>query len=417
MAFFKKKSKGYLISVCAGVNQIPLIREASELGYHVIGIDNNPQAPGFLFCDLKIQESVENHESAYIKLRELMLDENIAAIMTKSYGHAICTASYLAEKFGIPYIPYSSTSAFLDKKIMRERLKKAGVRITPKNSTAIKRLIQKDESMTDYPIVAKPVCGHAKTDVIMIKNKKELQRHFNSSASNNDFIYEKYVPGKEIIAIGIVHNSKYYLAELTDKITTSPPYFVDLVHSAPSEYSSFAKELTQIGQTVADEFGIQNSPLIIELIVSPDNELFVIEAVPEFGGEFLTDVMVPARTGYRFIREAIKSQTGDGFHPPVFNRSKKAGIIKYITAGNGILASVSASNVKRGQVQLCRIFKDIGAAVRKPANNLDRIGVIASVAGSMNRAKEAVRNAEESLKIVIKERHEAKTVAKSLQQG
>ena len=58
----KKKELNFLVAIGSGQNQLPLIHEAKKLGFHIIGVDMNSTAPGFMECDLKIQESIENHE-------------------------------------------------------------------------------------------------------------------------------------------------------------------------------------------------------------------------------------------------------------------------------------------------------------------------------------------------------------------
>ena len=115
----KKPSNDYFVSIGAGVNQIPLIKEAKKCGFQVIAVDMNPSAPGFYHCDLKIQESIEDYESIYIKLREMLFDGKISAIMTKSYGTAIITTAYLCEKFGLPFLPLEDSRKFLNKKITK----------------------------------------------------------------------------------------------------------------------------------------------------------------------------------------------------------------------------------------------------------------------------------------------------------
>jgi len=120
---FRKKSKpanDYFVSIGAGINQIPLIKEAKRRGFQVIAVDMNASAAGFYHCDLKIQESIEDYESIYIKLREMLVDGKISAIMTKSYGSAIITTAYLCEKFGLPFLPLEESRKFLNKKITKK---------------------------------------------------------------------------------------------------------------------------------------------------------------------------------------------------------------------------------------------------------------------------------------------------------
>ena len=126
----KKPSNDYFVSIGAGVNQIPLIKEAKRNGFQVIAVDMNPSAPGFYHCDLKIQESIEDYESIYIKLREMLVDGKISSIMTKSYGNAIITTAYLCENFGLPFLPLDDSRKFLNKKITKKVYTETGI-LTP----------------------------------------------------------------------------------------------------------------------------------------------------------------------------------------------------------------------------------------------------------------------------------------------
>ena len=151
MFFRKKKTQQvhYFVSIGAGLNQIPLIKEAKKLGLHVIGVDANASAPGFYHCDLKIQESIENYDVIYKKLLELLVDGEIHGIMTKSYGTAIMTTSYLAEKFNIPFIPHSNSVSFINKRKMKSIFPRA------RDPHAARHPSQfADQARADYPRAA-----------------------------------------------------------------------------------------------------------------------------------------------------------------------------------------------------------------------------------------------------------------------
>jgi len=129
-----KKEKNpikFFVSIGAGINQFPLIQEAKKMGFNVIGVDGNVQASGFVQCDLKIQESIENFKDIYTKLLELLIDGAIVGVMTKSYGIAIKSTSYLTNKFNIPFMPFDRTDDFINKKKMKSVFKEHGI-ATPK---------------------------------------------------------------------------------------------------------------------------------------------------------------------------------------------------------------------------------------------------------------------------------------------
>ena len=405
MFFRRKKTQqvNYFVSIGAGLNQIPLITEAKKLGLNVIGVDANASAPGFYHCDLKIQESIENFDVIYKKLLELLVDGEIHGIMTKSYGTAIMTTSYLAEKFNIPFLPYGNSVGFINKRKMKSIFADHDI-LTPHLIPLTSRTKPEKIPASTYPIVVKPNIGHAKVDVRLASNAAELQQ-FCSMHDRfvDEFILEKFVKGDEIITAGIVHDGRYYLVEMTDKKTSYPPYFIDLMHVSPSKYAHLSRRIESIGQTVAESYNIRRSPLIMEFVINEDGEPFLIEAVPEFGGEFLPDVLIPASAQYNIIQEAIKSATSRSFRPPQAKKSKNAVIVRYITGQKGVLASCNPDGP--GQIKgtiFSRVLKDIGSPINDPVSNHDRVAVVAVTAPTVSEAIALSDQAAENFNMRIK---------------
>jgi len=397
----KKPSNDYFVSIGAGVNQIPLIKEAKKCGFQVIAVDMNPSAPGFYHCDLKIQESIEDYESIYIKLREMLFDGKISAIMTKSYGTAIITTAYLCEKFGLPFLPLEDSRKFLNKKITKKVYSDSGI-LTPAtiNITPKTRVSGIKENL--FPIIAKPQTGHAKMDVILLNTPSELEK-FRSHHHVQDFIFEQFVSGDEIICAGLIHENKYYHILMSDKETTPHPYFADLLHTAPSKHQSLIDKTIETGSILAEAFNIQTAPLIMEFIVDKDRNLYLLEAVPEFGGEFIPDIMIPAATGYSHLGNTLKAASSYDFKAPLKITVNNAVAVKYLTGTNGILTSCSTDAVKKiDDIIFTRIFKHIGDKTATPSTNHDRIGVIVSSGKTVQQAVENAVLAEEEMNIRIK---------------
>jgi biotin carboxylase len=399
----KKSQIKLFVSIGAGLNQIPLIEEAKNLGYHVIGVDVNSNAPGFMKCDIKIQESVENYNEIYIILRELLIDGEIRGVLSKSFGTSIKTACYIANKLNIPAIPYERVEDFIKKNRMKNIYKKFNIE-SPKfwvvNETGgIEKIIDKN-----YPVIIKPAVGHAKKNVKLIENYSDMKNYLaDVPFKGAEFLIENYVDGDEIIAVGIVYKNKYHLVDITDKILTPPPHFVDLIHVSPSKYYHLAGRISEIGQKVAEAFEIYTYPLIMELRVTKDEKIFMIESVAEFGGEFISDVLIPARTGYNFIRETIKAAAGENFNPPSARTSVNCSVVKYITGSNGTLMSFNPENPrKKANIVFARIFKNIGSEIRFPKTNHDRIGVVVANGKSRDEALDNAEQAIESYNIRIK---------------
>lgn len=408
MLFRDKKNNEvkYFVSIGAGYNQVPLIREAKKQGFHVISIDQNTTAAGFLKSDIKIQESVEDYEEIYLKLREFLMDGNIKGILSRSYGNAIRTTCHLAQKLKIPYIPCDRVEDFLNKKRMK---KVFGENEIPSPRFVVHTVEQlKGKSSIpnfEYPFIVKPLTGHAKSGVKLILNETKLSSYCNNYEDEDEILIEEYVTGDEIIAVGIVFEGKFSLVEVTDKILTPEPYFLDIMHLAPTKYSSRWNEIAEIGQKIAKAFEVITSPLVFEMRVDSMGSFNVIEATPEFGGEFLTDIAIPSRTGYNFLGESIKALTYTNYKPLKPKKNLPAIAVHYITATSGNLVGFDSFGPESVEgVIFSKIFKQIGAETSLPRTNHDRIGVVIAIGKTTDEAISRTNEAIKKLNINIVER-------------
>jgi biotin carboxylase len=397
--FRPAEQKKLLISIGAGINQVPLINCARKNGYSVIGVDMNIASPGLFYSDLRIQESILNYNEIYNRIQELLVDGIIVGALTRSYGEAVRTTAFINEKLNVPYIPVNRIDDLIDKKKMKSVFHKAEI------PTPAYRVFDQKRDSKDYPFILKPSKGHAKHGVRLIKGSADLESYLETFPvdSSSPLIKEQYIGGDEIIAAGIASEGVFHLAEITDKITTNHPFFVDIRHQTPSKYFSRWDEIESIGQQIVEAFDIQTSPVFIELRFDGEGKPFVIEVVPEFGGEFLADILIPAHTGYPFMEQCINAVARKGFVPPVKCKNRNAVIVQYITSLPGTLVSHEPlPRQGRSGILFCRMFKEIGSSVKKPENNHDRIGVIAARASTIDEAVSLALSAEKSLQIVIK---------------
>ncbi len=399
----KSPSPSIFVSIGAGRNQIPLIREAKKLGYYTVGVDRDPRAEGIPLCDIKIHESIDNYREIYKKLREVQIYGEIGGILSRSHGNAVKSACYLADRFNLPLMPFRRVDDFINKKRMKKLFLRHGIP-SPEYRVITAPADGSAEAGLEYPVVVKPVTGHAKAGVRLIRNRAELRRHLKAcSPSENGIIAERFIAGDEIIAAGLVHRGRYYLVSISDKAITPPPHFVDLAHTAPSRRLDLWERLSEMGQRVAGAFDIYTSPLIMEVIVTTGDGLFLIEAVPEFGGEYIPDLLVPLSTGYNFIREAIKAVSAGGFSPPPEKKAKSHVAVRYITGRPGRILSFVTPRRRSPNIQHLELFKPVGSPVKAPATNHDRIGVVVATGGSRQSALAAAEKAVAGLHLVIGE--------------
>lgn len=406
---FAKKSQKLLVSIGAGQNQIPLIKEAKTRGFRVIGVDINPAAAGIALCDLKVYESAYDYEAIYTAVTEAFFEGTISGIMTRSYGKAVQTAAFLCQSLGFPYLPFDISLKLTDKKETKNILANSGISvpeyIRPISVKSGRLFKLKEES---FPIIKKPAFGHGKSGVKLIASSEELKNEIRE-VDIKSCIFEKYISGDEIIALGIIHNGSYHLIDITDKELLSGHKFIDIMHTSPSKYLHLKDAVAEIGQRAARALKIQCAPLVMELIADEKEKLWLIEAVPEFGGEFLADIAVPMVLRYNYIGEAINSHTGLQFRPPMLKKNRNAFAVRYLTAKempeikNGVLHSYNDSGISgMDGIVYFQMFKSIGSPVPPIADNRDRIGVVIAQGKNPEAAAETARRAEAALDIRVR---------------
>jgi len=151
----------------------------------------------------------------------------------------------------------------------------------------------------------------------------------------------------------------------------------------------------------------------MEFIVDNDENIYLLEAVPEFGGEFIPDIMIPAATGYNHLGNTIKAVSSSEFKIPSRTAVNNAVAIKYITGSEGVLTSCSTDTVKKfDDIIFTRIFKHIGEKTTLPLTNHDRVGVIVASGKTVQHAVESIALAEKEMNIVIKKENKSENEKK-----
>ncbi|MBM9501244.1 ATP-grasp domain-containing protein [Leptospira sp. 201903071] len=321
------KQKGYFLSIGAGINQVPLISAAINLGYTVIAVDQNDRAPGLGLASLRILESVTEYRKILKTASELPLQGRIVGVGTRSYGKATYTTSYIADKMKLRYAPLSSVEICSDKNLLKATAEKVGILVP--ESLDLHSAISK----TQFPFVLKPARGNSKEGIHTfyhpeewehhLKSKKKLPRPKTSSkkktspniTEKEDWIAEEYVPGFEITVCGLVQNKEFFTASISHKDVTSYAPYLEIAHTLPFLHPELVGEILLNCRALVAATKMNNCPFVAEFRINPLGEIFLIEAVPEVGGEFLADYLIPNYFGTRYFENLVRLLTGETLKP------------------------------------------------------------------------------------------------------
>ena len=301
-------------------------KQAKKLGYYLIGIAYEKGAVCKKYCDKFYPISFADKDSVL----EVCKTENIDGITSFSLESALPTVIYVAQNMGLVSNSFECAKKLENKFTMRKCFTAAG--IPNPLYKLVKTTMDLDEIDMLFPCIVKPVDSGGSQGVTKVNDRKELHNAFQRAikySKNGGVIIEQFVDGREFSVEYISHNGNHYHLQITDKVTSGEPYFVELAHHQPAQISvelmSRMKNMVEKALTVLD---IENSASHTEIKLDSKGDLYIIEVGARMGGDYITSDLVRLSTGYDFVKGVIDLALDD-FETPQFNKTKYTGVYFY----------------------------------------------------------------------------------------
>ena len=298
-------------------------KQAKALGYEIYSfaraIDDNP-------C----WEIADHHyDCAFSTDKERILEickkEGVQGVTSFLLESPLPCVYYVAEGLGSPCNSKECQAITANKYTMREQMRKCGVSIP-----AYQAIHSKSEQVEiPYPIIVKPADSGGSRGVTLVKNKEELEmalvRAFDYSP-NQTVMIEQFIVGREFSVESISYKGKHFVLQITDKVTTEAPYFVELAHHQPADLNEKQRwDITNLTLQMLDALKIENSAGHTEIKMDTNGIPYIIEMGPRMGGDYISSDLVRLSTGYDFVKGLLEVATGR-FVEPVFGETKRSGV-------------------------------------------------------------------------------------------
>lgn len=389
----------------AGLLQTPAIQKAKEMGLMVTAVDQNPSAPGFLVGDVE-QEVISTINVQAVL--EAAKRNKIDGILTLASDRPMQTAAAVAQEMGLVGISRETAKKATDKGAMRDALAKAHVPIPFYWKVRSKQELEEaalEICGQGYQCIVKPADNSGSRGVTLLpqfsKEALELAYAYSRQYSGSgELVAEEYMEGPEVSVETINLRGVCRVIQITDKITTGPPYFVEMGHSQPSCLPSQVKErICQVAADANAAIGIDNGASHTEIIVTREGPK-VVEVGARLGGDSIATHLVPASTGVDMVKACIQIALGE--EPQVEALWQKGSAIRYIQTKEGIIKGIRGLEEARRMpgIQAIQVVHGAGEKVGTVRNSVDRAGYVIAEADT---AQEAVRRCEEALEKIVLE--------------
>lgn len=388
----------------ASILQLPAIKKAKELRLEIVVVDMNPNAIGFKEEGIK-KEIISTIDVP--KIIEAAKKHKIDGIMTLATDMPMRAVAAVSKELGIIGISEDTAIKATNKINMRDALRTNKVPIPKYYKVSSEDEYQKIVGNFSVPFIVKPADNSGSrgifevldiTDSSLIKEAYEYS-HQNSRCG--DVIVEEYMEGPEVSVETLAIDGQCYVIQITDKLTTGAPHYVEMGHSQPTKLEkNIVDEIIYVAKKANQAIGIKNGPSHTEIIVTKEGPK-VVEIGARLGGDNITTHLVPLSTGIDMVESCIKIALGES--PDIQKKWIKGSAIRYFKQTKGIIKSING--VEQAQnfpgVKQISIVHDVGKFISDVDSSAARMGFVIAQGENVDEAIKTCTRALEKIKVEI----------------
>lgn len=377
-----------VLVIGAGFLQSFVIRRAKELGYYTLAVDANPNAVGFAYADEHGIVNIVDQEACLAYAREKQID----GVLTAATDYGVLTASYVAQKMGLPGLSYEAAKRIKNKYQTRRCLYEHAV-----DDTELAYEVTEDTDVAAladdlaYPVMVKPCDGSGSRGASRVNGPDEMaaacEQAINASPTHRALV-ERFIFGREYGAESIVVDGRVHVLSIMKKWMTEPPYYAELGHAIPCglpvDVERHAKDCVA---RAIKALGLNFGSINMDMLITDEGHVHIIDIGARMGGNMIGPWIIPGGTGVDYMTAMLRNVVGDPVelspqpHKAVATRllAFHAGIVKQ-------LPDFVALEREYG-VTICH-HMEIGDQVNEYHTNLDGCGYIAAVEDDAEAAAE-----------------------------
>ncbi|MCR4789294.1 MAG: ATP-grasp domain-containing protein, partial [Lachnospiraceae bacterium] len=265
----------------ASHNDLGLIRGLKKLGFYIVVTGNTPGLVGEQYCDKYIRADYSDKEL----ILKISKEEKIDRICACCNDFGVYTASYVAEKLGLPgYDPDETTCAINNKDKFKKLTEELGI-ISPKTRsfTDIEKAKSFIDSMgsEDYPLIIKPSDASAGNGITKVNDRSEAYEAVSyafDTCRNGTIVIEQYIEGTQHGFCTFLVDKKVRAICSNNEYSIINPYRVEIDTFPADNWEEASKILIPEIEKIADRLNLIDGIFHLQYIMS-DGKPYIIEAM------------------------------------------------------------------------------------------------------------------------------------------
>lgn len=316
-----------LAIIGASYLQLPVVQRAKEMGIRTICFAWADGAVCKDVADTFYPISIVEKE----QILEICRQEQIDGICTIASDTAAPTVAYVAEQMGLVGNSYEASLKANNKCLMRNAFAAANVPspLFKCLMQGVSELVNEGISEMPLPLIIKPSDRSGSLGVVKVEKEEDLLPAIKAAQDysfKHEAIVEQFIEGREISVEFISYQGVHYPLQITDKVTTEAPHFVEIAHHQPANLSKAQyDEIYDLTKRALTALGVTNGASHSEYRITKDGKIYVMEIGARMGGDFIGSDLVQLSTGYDFLRGVIEVALGT-FNPPQLKEHNHSGV-------------------------------------------------------------------------------------------
>jgi biotin carboxylase len=257
------------------------------------------------------------------------------------------------------------------------------------------------------PFIVKPADNSGSRGIYLVNDPSDdaeieaAYAHCRPHSRAGDVVVEEYMRGPEVSVETLTIDGICHVIQITDKLTTGAPHFVEMGHSQPTRLSQeTADRIREVAIAANRAIGITFGPSHTEIIVTDEGPK-VVELGARLGGDCITTHLVPLSTGIDMVECCIRVALGE--QPNIAPKHQKGSAIRYFSQTPGTIRAIEGEDDAKAVngVRQIEFVHSIGDTITAVTDSASRMGFVIAQGDSADTAVTICEKALDKIHIAI----------------
>jgi biotin carboxylase len=382
---------GTILFVAGGIETVPAIARAKQMGLRVAVSDGSADAPGMALADERLVVSTYDVEATVAAVRGLDLDGVICV------GSDVPrTVAGVAEAYDLTGPTPETAVLATDKLAMKERFARDGVPVpwfSALDSAA-------ELAALEGPLIVKPVDSRGARGVIRMTPAVDPEWAFATARAESPtgrVMAERFLDGPQVSTESLVMDGTAYTVGLADRnyehLERFAPYVIEDGGELPTRHDP--APIAAVVQRAAASLGVRDGVVKGDIVIH-EGQPYVIELAARLSGGYLCTHEIPLSTGVDFVGCAIRFALDVPPDPAELVPRFARGVAqRWLFPSPGRVTAVAGADdvAARPEVELCELRVAVGDTVPPVTSHPARAGVVIATGDTREQAIAAARSA------------------------